>query len=111
MDWLERFCTGDVIRMHHHFDITRLEIFHAAFEHDPAAIDKDEIGQDILDFFDLMRRDNDGATAVEVIVEQRIVELFSIKNVESERRFVQHKQLRIDRHDQREMELRDHAFG
>src|SRR5207253_8051478 len=84
MQWFERTRAVEMIRMNHHFDIAGLEIFHAAFQNKPAAIDEDEIGQDILDFFDLMRRDNDGATAVEVIVEQRIVELFRSEEHTSE---------------------------
>ena len=47
---------------------------------------------------------------IEVIVQQRIVELFAIENVETKRRLVQHQQFRVNRHDQREMQLGDHAL-
>ena len=57
-----------------------------------------------------MRRHHDGAAVIEVIVQQRIVELFAIQDVETKRRLVEHEQLRVDRHDQREVQLRHHAF-
>src|SRR4030095_6640450 len=77
-DRLERARTRDMIRMDHHFNVARFEFFHRALENDPAAIDEDEIGQDILDFLHLMRRHHDGAIVIEVIVQQRIVELLPI---------------------------------
>ena len=67
-----------MVRMYHHLDIARLEFFHAAFEHNAAMIDENEIGQHILHFFHLMRRHQDRAATIEIIVQQRVVELFPI---------------------------------
>ena len=47
-----------------------------------------------------------GAVAVEVVAEQRIVELLAVEDVEPERRLVEHQQPRVDRHDHREVQLR-----
>ena len=57
-----------------------------------------------------MCRHDDGAGLVEIIVQERIVELFAIEDIEAKRRLIQHQQFRIDRHDQREMELGDHPL-
>ncbi len=37
---LERARRGQLLGMHHHFQIARLEFFHAAIEYDAAAIDE-----------------------------------------------------------------------
>jgi hypothetical protein len=67
-------------------------------------------GEDVLDLVDLVRRDDDRAGLVEVVVQQRVVELLPIEDVEAERRLIEHQQSRVDRHDEREVQLRDHAF-
>src|SRR6266481_550363 len=92
---LERSRTRDVIGVHHHFDITRLEFFHCALENDAAVIDENEIGQDVLHFFNLMGRDDDRSAVIEIIVQQRIVELFSEQDIEPERRLIEHEQLGV----------------
>ena len=70
MNRLERPRCGELLGTHHHFDIARLELFHAALEHDAAAVDEDQIGEDVLDLFHLMGRHHDGAAAIEVVVQQ-----------------------------------------
>src|SRR5690242_19066653 len=97
--------------MHHHFQITRFNFFHAAIEHDAAASDEHQIRKHVLKFFHLMCGHDDGPAAVEVIVEQAIIELFAIENVEAECRLIEHQQLRIDCHYQGEVELCHHALG
>ena len=96
--------------MHHHFQIARLDLFHAAVEHDPAAVDEHHVGEHVLDLFDLVGRHHDRAVAIEVVVQQRVVELLAVEDVEAERRLVQHQQSRVDRHDQREVQLGHHAL-
>ena len=81
-----------LLGMHHHFQVARLELLHAALEHDAAAVDEHDVGEDVLDLLDLMGRDEDGAAAVEVVVQQRVVELLAKQDVEAERRLVQHQQ-------------------
>src|SRR4051794_3965898 len=108
MNWLQCSRLGEALRIYHDLDIAGVEFFHAALEDDASVIDEHEISQNVLDLFHLMGSHDDGAAAVEVIVQQRIVELFAIKDVEAKRRLVQDQQLRVDRHDQREMQLRDH---
>ncbi len=48
--------------------------------------------------------------AIEVVVQERVVELFAIQDVEAKRRLVEHQQFRVDRHDQGEVQLGHHAF-
>src|SRR5438105_12469074 len=105
---LERTCRGDMLGMHHHFRIARLEFFHAAIKDDAAAVDEHHIGEDVLDLFDLMGRHDDGAGAIEVVVQQGIVELLAIQDVEAERRLVQHWHFRVDGHDQSEVPRAHH---
>ena len=109
--WLERPRGCELLGMHHHFQIPRIEFLHAAFEHDATAVDEHEIGQNLLDLFHLMRRHHDRAAAIEIIVQQRVVELFAKQDVETKRRLVQYEQFRVNRHDQREVQLRHHALG
>src|SRR5262245_28146453 len=66
----KRACGGEVLRVHHHFEVTRVEFFHAALEYDPAAVDKHQIRQNILDLFHLMSCHDDRATPIEIIVKQ-----------------------------------------
>ena len=75
-----------------------------------ATVDEDNVGENVLDFFDLMGSEQNGAVAVEVIGQKRIVELFAEQQVETQRRFVEHQKARVDRHNQRKMKLRHHPF-
>src|SRR6516165_5548661 len=97
-------------RDYRHFQIPRLELLHAAIEYDPAAVDEYEIGQHILDLFHLMGGHNNGAVPVEVVVQQRIVELLAIENVQPKCRLVEHQQFGVNGHHEREVQLRYHAF-
>src|SRR5882672_4013501 len=97
---LEPPCRGYLLGMHHHFQIARLQLFHAAIEYDAAAVDEHDIREDVLDLFHLMCGHHDSAAAIEVVVQQGIVELLAIQDVEAERRLVQHQQLRVDSHHQ-----------
>src|SRR5712664_2695155 len=106
----QRPCCGDLLGIHHHFQIARLEFFHAAIEYDSTAVDEHDIGEDVLDLFNLMCGHDDGAAAIVVVVQQRIVELLAIQDVETKRRLVEHKQFRVDGHDHREMQLDYHAL-
>src|SRR5436853_195746 len=54
MHRLERSRGGELFGTHHHFHIARLEVFHAAIEHDAAAVEEHHIGEDVLDLIDLM---------------------------------------------------------
>src|SRR5712671_3997031 len=81
---LERACCGRVVGKHHQFYVAGLEFFHAAVEDDATAIDEHDVGEDILNLFYLMGGYEDGAAAIEVVVEQRIVELLAIEDVEAE---------------------------
>ncbi len=107
----ERPRLSDPLRVHDHFQIAGFVLFHAGVEQDPAAVDEDHIGKKILDLFHLMRRDDDGAAAIEVVVEQGIVELLAIEAVEAKGRLVEHQQFRVNGHDQREVKLGHHALG
>src|SRR5207302_3151930 len=62
-------------------------------------------------FLHLVGGEEDGALLVEIIVEQRVIELAPIQQIEPERRLIEHQQARIDRQDQRQVQLRHHALG
>src|ERR1700691_4928541 len=96
--------------MHGHFQIARLQLFHAAFEYDAAAVDEHEVGEDVLDLFHLMCRHYDGAAAIKVVVQQGIVELLAIQDVQTQRRLVQHQQSRVNRHDKSEVQFGHHPL-
>src|SRR5229473_3117306 len=66
---LERTRCGDLFGMHRDFQKARLEFFHAAIEYDAAAIDEHDVGEDILHLFDLVRGYDDGAFAIEIVVQ------------------------------------------
>src|SRR5204863_3698335 len=97
---LQRPCCGDLLGIHHYFQIARLEFFHAAIEYDAAAVNEHDIGQDVLNLFHLMGGHHDGAASIEVVVQQRVVELLAIQNIQAKRRLVQHQQFRVNGHDQ-----------
>src|SRR5262249_17161665 len=110
---IHRFeCSGcsHLLRLHHHFQIPRLHLFHTAVEDDAAAIDEHDVGKNMLDLVHMMRCHYDGAIAVEIIVQQGIVELLAIQDVQTECRLVQHQQSRINCHHQSEMQLRHHTL-
>src|ERR1700681_3567166 len=107
---LHRPCGSELFGIHHHFQIARLEFFHAAIEYDAAAVNEHDIGQDVLNLFHLMGGHHDGAASIEVVIQQRIVELLAIQNIQAKRRLVQHQQFRVNGHDQGEMQLRHHAL-
>src|SRR5436190_23347085 len=64
----EGACGSEVLGIHHHFEVTRVEFFHAALEYDPATVDKHEVRQNVLDLFHLMCCHDNRAAAIEVIV-------------------------------------------
>ncbi len=88
---VERTPRCDLVGIHRDFEKARLEFFHAAIEYDAAAVDEHDIGEDVLQLFDLVRGNDDGAFPIEVVVQQGIVELLAIEDVETERRFVEHQ--------------------
>ena len=96
--------------MHRHFHVARLDLFHAAIEHDPTAVDEHEIGEDVLDLFHLVGGHDDGAAAIEVVVQQGIVKLLAIQDIQTQRRLVQHQQSGVDGHYQSEVQLGHHAL-
>src|SRR5260370_30137742 len=106
----ERPCRVDPLGMYRHFQISGLEVFHAATEYDLTAVDKHEIGKDILDVFHLVSGHHDGATAIEVVGQQRVVKLFAVQEIKAKGRLVQHQQFRVNRHDQREVPLGHHGL-
>src|SRR5579862_4528126 len=109
--WFHSASGGKLVGIHGHFEVARGELFHGATEHNSASVDEHEIGEDVFDLVDLVRGHNNGAIAVEVVVQQRVVKLLAIKDVESQRGFIEHEQTCVDRHHQREVKLRDHALG
>ena len=98
------------VRVHEHFVIRGLDVLDTAVEHDSAAVDIHHVGEDVLDLLDLMCRHDHRAASLKVVLEQRIVELFAIEQIESQRRLVEHQQLCIDRHHDGEVQLRHHPL-
>src|SRR6185437_10992395 len=100
-----------VLGTNHEFGVAGGDGVHGGVEDDAAALDEDEVGEEVLDLFDLMGGDEDGAAAVEVLVEQGVVELLAVEQVEAEGGLVEDEELRVDGHDEREVKLDRHAFG
>ena len=111
MNGLERAGGFEVRGADQQFGEARFDLLHGGDEHDAAAIDEDDVGEDVLNFFDLVRGDDNRAVAIEVVVEQRIVELLAVEDVEAERGLVEDEQPGVDGHDDGEVKLRDHALG
>ena len=63
------------------------------------------------DLIDLVGGDDDGAGAIEIVVEERVVKLLTKKYVKPERRFVEYQQARFDRLHNRRLQLSDHTLG
>src|SRR5271165_2072703 len=97
---LERSRRGELLRTHRDFQVARLQFFYAAIENDAAAIDKHDIGEHVLDLFHLMGGQEDGTAAIEVVVQQRIVELLAIQDVQTKCWLIQHQQSRVNGHHQ-----------
>src|SRR5207302_6432025 len=77
---------------------------------DAATVNKHEIGEHVLHLFNLVSAHDDGAAAVEVVIQQGIIELFAVQDVQAEGRLVQHQQFHVQRHDQGEVQLGHHAL-
>src|SRR5579864_2567764 len=110
MHGLESARGRDLIWTHSHFRVAPLVVLHAAGKSDATLVYEHEVGEHILDFFDLVGRNDDGAVSIEVVVEQRVVELLAEQKVEAERRLVQHQQTRVNGHDEGQMQLYHHAL-
>ena len=54
---------------------------------------------------------DDRLVLVEVVFQQVLVELLAVEDVEAQRGLVEHQQLGVDRHHQRQVQLHDHALG
>src|SRR5262249_13148803 len=106
---LTRLCR--VLGVDSKLQVSVRQALHGALQYNMAAIDEDDVRQKVLDLLDLMGRENDGALPVEIIIQQRVIELPPEQQVEAERRLIQHQQPRIDRQDEGEMQLGHHAFG
>ena len=103
MNGFERPCCRCAVGMNLYLNEAELDFFHAATEHDAAPMDNHQVGNDVLDLFDLMRRHNNGAAAVKVVIQQRIVKLLAKRYVQSQCRLVEHQQPGVDRHDHGEV--------
>src|SRR5439155_1683265 len=102
---LQRPCRAELLGMHRHLHIARLELFHAAIEHHTAAVDEHEICEYVLKFLYLVCRHDNRAAAIEVVVQQGIVELLAKQDVKAKCRLVQHEQSRVNGHDESEVQL------
>src|SRR6266700_1128518 len=107
---LERPRGGDLLGIHHNLYIARFEFVHAASEYDATTINEHDVSEDVLNLVHLMSRHDNRAAAVVVVVQQRIVELLAIQDVQTKGWLVQHQQLRVNGHDQGEMQLGHHAL-
>jgi len=103
VDWPESTGCSGAIGIHHHFQVSRLNVLHAAVEYDAPAVDEQNVGENVLNFFDLVCGDENGAAAIEVIVQEGVVKLLAKQDVETDGWLVENQQPRVDGHDQSEM--------
>src|SRR5260370_4985369 len=68
VQWIECTRRSELLAIHHYFEVTRVEFFHAALEHDPATVDEHQVRQNVLDLFHLMCCHDNRAAPIEVIV-------------------------------------------
>ena len=82
-DWIQ--CSGliGLVFVNHHFDVLLLDFIHRGIQYHFAIIDENQMGQQILNLIDLVSRDDDRLVFVEVIIQQMIVERFTVKDIES----------------------------
>src|SRR6516165_1190925 len=73
----QRPCCGEPLGIHRNFQVARFQFFHAATEYNFSAIYEHHISENVLDFFHLMGGHDDRAVAIEVVVQQGIVELLT----------------------------------
>ena len=64
----------------------------------------------MLYFFHLMGGDDDGFMLVEVFFQQVLIELLAVEDIEAQGRLIEHQQLGVDGHDERQMQLHHHAL-
>jgi hypothetical protein len=57
-----------------------------------------------------MRADDDGAITIVEIIQQAIIEFLAINNIETESGFIEYQLANINRHDQCQMKLGNHAL-
>src|SRR5437868_6300571 len=100
----------ELLRIHRDLSVARVKLLHAAVEDDAATVDEHHVGEHVLYLFHLVGGHDDGAIALEVIVQQRIVELFTEEDVESKCGLVEHQQSRVDGHHDGEVELCHHPL-
>ena len=67
MNRLERASSRKLLGIHHDLEIAALELFHRALEDEPAAINEDEIGQDIFDLIGRTESINQASAAMQAI--------------------------------------------
>src|SRR5215813_7892537 len=79
---------GKPFRPNHYFRVTPFQFFHRATQHNSPTVDEHQIRQHILNLFHLVRGHNDCAATIEVIVQQRIVELLSKQDIQAKRRLI-----------------------
>ena len=111
MDRGQRIRLLQVIRWHGHLTIDFIYLIHRAIKHNPASVDKQQMGQQGFDFLNLVGTDDDAGFIVKVVVEQTFVKCLSKKDIQAQCRFIEHEQIDFDRHDQRQVQLGHHAFA
>src|SRR5206468_7631251 len=59
----------DVLGTHHRLQVTRLEFLHGASEHDATADDENDVGLEVMYLLYLMGRNDDRASAIELVIQ------------------------------------------
>src|SRR5690625_2540166 len=95
----------------HDFAVAFLNGIHGYVEHQSTVFDEHQVGQNVLDLLDLVGGDDNGAPFVEILIEQVGVEALAKQDVQAQSGFVQNQKLRVNGHDQRQMERANHAIG
>ena len=96
--------------MHVDLDEAFLVLVGRASQDHSSVVEKHEVGQHVLQLVDVMRRHYHGVVALGEALEEHLVESMPVQRIQTERRLVEHHQLRVDTHRQRQLELRDHPF-
>src|SRR5690606_21824484 len=103
-------CPFRVLTRRHQLHVTFRQSIHTGMQDDMAVVDEHDVRQEVLDLLDLVGGDEDRTLLVEVVIQEVSVKLLAKDDVEAERGLVQNKEPGIDRGNDRQVQLRHHAF-
>ncbi len=69
------------------------------------------MSQQSFDLLHLMGADDDALVTIVVVVQQSIIELLAVEDIQTQGGFIQHQQVHVDGHNERQVQLSYHPLG